>query len=130
MTKFDSFIQKLMEEGLGNMGPKVGGGAPATAGSGGLNSPAAKPAMGSAPGAAPGGQLNIQNVIDDKTTQWKDWLEKPYNSEALNAHVMATMFDPKADPAQRDNLTKTIDGNPDLKNYYTNLVNTMQSPQS
>lgn len=120
-----------MEEGLGNMGPAVGGGAPATGRPGGLSAPASKPAMGASPGANPAaaGQLNIQNVIDDKSTEWKDWLEKPYNSEALGAHVMSTMFDPKADPAKRDNLTKTIDSNPDLKNYYTNLVNTMQPSQ-
>ena len=109
------------------MGPKVG-----PASSGGQMTASApsslgtvKPSTGgvSSPSPEEGGQIDIQNVLQDKTTQWKDWLTKPYNAQAFNSHVIGTMFDTQADPQQRAELAKTIDGNPDLKSYYSNLIN-------
>jgi hypothetical protein len=94
-----------------------------------LASPVSKQNTGiaSPEGQNPNGGVDVQNVLNDKTTQWKDWLQKPYNTQALNQHVMSTMFDPQADPTQRSNMLSTIDGNPDLKSYYTNLVNTFNT---
>jgi hypothetical protein len=134
MTRFDAYIKKLFEESLGDMGPKVGISSPAPTGSSPMASGASQP---SNPTGTPSGSvgantsdaLDINDVINDPTTKWKEWLQKPNNSAALNSHVMKNMFDPKADPRVKDDLAQTIDKSPDLKGYYNNLVNTITNPQ-
>jgi len=135
MTRFDAYIKKLFEEGLESMGPKVAGISNST--SVGSSPMASGASQASGPTATPSGSvgadtndaLDINDVITDPTTKWKEWLQKPKNAQALNSHVMKNMFDPKADPRVKDNLAQTINQSPDLKGYYNNLVNNIAGPQ-
>lgn len=127
MTQFDSFIKKLFLEDLSNMGPAVGPAASSSSPSYSttsttVNPPQTTTAQGSQAGH---GELDIDKVLNDKTTKWRDWLSKDYNGKALTAHVMKTVFDPKSDPMKRTSTLSLIGNNPDLSNYFGSMIGNM-----
>lgn len=127
MTQFDSFIKKIFSEDLSNMGPAVGPAASSPSSSSStLSTSVNRPQTTTAQSSQAGhGELDIDKVLNDKSTKWKDWLSKDYNGKALTAHVMKTIFDPKSDPMKRTNTLSQIGANPDLSSYFNNMIGTM-----
>jgi len=137
MTKFDSYIAQLFTEmgemgkgGLANQGPAVTNAAPTQqSATGSSPSTMNKPKIPLNTNTSPSGQQNaaidVNAILNDKSTKWGDFLSKDYNKKALNTHVVKTLMDSKTDPQMRDNLIKTISTTPDLNAYFGDFVNTL-----
>ena len=128
MTRFDAYIKKLFEEDLGNMGPKVAGISTSTSvGSTAMPSGASKSSNPTGtPSSAVGANTNdsvIKDLMDDPTLKWQKWLtgENPNVKAAVDSRLQ-TIFDPNADPNERDNTLNSVNKNPDLQSYVTNNI--------
>ena len=127
MTQFDSYVKKIMTEGLGNMGQGgLSNRGPAITQNNNSSSTTVNRSTTSSQANSANknnSALDVGAYFKNQSTDWDREMKMPEFQNAVAAHYDNMMLDPKTPPQERNDLMMKIQKTPALQKYFQNRTN-------